>query len=47
MQVCRESMKERKMYLEHRLFDSDYDRLPSDVTYKVYFNPRADVLFFG
>tara|TARA_R110002060_G_scaffold7784_2_gene11687 strand:+ start:81 stop:635 length:555 start_codon:yes stop_codon:yes gene_type:complete len=40
-------MKERKMYLEHRLFDSDYDRLPLDVTYKVYFNPRADILFFG
>ena len=47
MQVCRESMKEGKLYLEYRLFDSENDRLNSDMTYKVYFNPRADIVFFG
>ncbi|PVH77625.1 hypothetical protein DL98DRAFT_591053 [Cadophora sp. DSE1049] len=47
MQVCRESMKEGRLYLEYRCFDSDNDRLPSDVTYEIYSNPRADIIFFG
>ncbi|KAK2623579.1 hypothetical protein QTJ16_007133 [Diplocarpon rosae] len=47
MRTCHEAREEGKLYLEERMFDKDTGLTGTSTPHRVWYNPRADTLFFG
>lgn len=45
--ICSEGCEEGKKYIDLRCFDQEMQGLPTGIARKVYYNPRADIIFFG